>query len=312
MSEDLIFTALNVTEQAAIACYDWVGRGQEKAADNAAVESMRKTLGAMNISGRIVIGEGERDEAPMLFIGEELGLGGVAMDIAVDPLEGTTLCAKALSNSIAVMAMTEKGKLLHAPDVYMEKIAIGGGYPEGIIDIDNSVMTNIANLAKAKKVDVKDIGVMILERPRHEELIAKARETGARVHLITDGDIAAVIATTDPVKTGIDIYMGSGGAPEGVLASAALGTIGGQMMGKLLFKNDEQIIRAKSMGVIDINKKYHHYEMASGNIIFAATGVTSGNMLDGVKIDGNIITTQSMILSSKLKKRLVITSNHYK
>jgi fructose-1,6-bisphosphatase II / sedoheptulose-1,7-bisphosphatase len=312
MSEDLIFAALNVTEQAAIACYDWIGRGQEKAADNAAVESMRKTLGAMNISGRIVIGEGERDEAPMLFIGEELGLGGVAMDIAVDPLEGTTLCAKALSNSIAVMAMTEKGKLLHAPDVYMEKIAIGGGYPEGIIDIDNSVMTNIANLAKAKKVDVKDIGVMILERPRHEELIAKARETGARVHLITDGDIAAVIATTDPVKTGIDIYMGSGGAPEGVLASAALGTIGGQMMGKLLFKNDEQIIRAKSMGVVDINKKYHHYEMASGNIIFAATGVTSGNMLSGVKVKNNIITTQTMILSSKLKKKMIITSNHYK
>jgi fructose-1,6-bisphosphatase II / sedoheptulose-1,7-bisphosphatase len=208
--------------------------------------------------------------------------------------------------------MTEKGKLLHAPDVYMEKIAIGGGYPEGIIDIDNSVMTNIANLAKAKKVDVKDIGVMILERPRHEELIAKARETGARVHLITDGDIAAVIATTDPVKTGIDIYMGSGGAPEGVLASAALGTIGGQMMGKLLFKNDEQIIRAKSMGVVDINKKYHHYEMASGNIIFAATGVTSGNMLSGVKVKNNIITTQTMILSSKLKKKMIITSNHYK
>jgi fructose-1,6-bisphosphatase II / sedoheptulose-1,7-bisphosphatase len=289
-----------------------IGRGQEKAADNAAVQSMRKTIGAMNISGRIVIGEGERDEAPMLFIGEELGLGGVAMDIAVDPLEGTTLCAKALPNSIAVMAMTEKGKLLHAPDVYMEKIAIGGGYPEGIIDIDNSVMTNIANLAKAKKVDVKDVGVMILERPRHEELIAKARETGARVHLITDGDIAAVIATTDPVKTGIDIYMGSGGAPEGVLASAALGTIGGQMMGKLLFKNDEQIIRAKSMGVVDINKKYHHYEMASGNIIFAATGVTSGNMLSGVKVKNNIITTQTMILSSKLKKKMIITSNHYK
>jgi fructose-1,6-bisphosphatase II / sedoheptulose-1,7-bisphosphatase len=312
MSEDLIFAALNVTEQAAIACYDLIGRGQEKAADNAAVQSMRKTIGAMNISGRIVIGEGERDEAPMLFIGEELGLGGVAMDIAVDPLEGTTLCAKALPNSIAVMAMTEKGKLLHAPDVYMEKIAIGGGYPEGIIDIDNSVMTNIANLAKAKKVDVKDVGVMILERPRHEELIAKARETGARVHLITDGDIAAVIATTDPVKTGIDIYMGSGGAPEGVLASAALGTIGGQMMGKLLFKNDEQIIRAKSMGVVDINKKYHHYEMASGNIIFAATGVTSGNMLSGVKVKNNIITTQTMILSSKLKKKMIITSNHYK
>ncbi len=294
---------INVVEQAAIACYDWVGKGDNMAADAAAVESMRENLNKMDISGTIVIGEGERDEAPMLFIGEEVGTKkGIEVDIALDPLEGTTICAEAGESSLAVIAFAKKGGFLHAPDVYMQKIAIGGGFEEGIIDLDNSVETNLKNLAKAKKCAVSDLVAMILKRDRHEELIAKTREAGAKVRLIEDGDVAGVIACSSK-DTKIDIYMGTGGAPEGVLAAAALKVIGGQMMGRLIFNdNQKQIERAKKMGITDLNKKYQANEMAKGDVIFACAGVTDGYMLKGVSKENGKIFVNSLIMDSVAKK----------
>ncbi|MBC7101679.1 MAG: class II fructose-bisphosphatase [Parvibaculum sp.] len=287
-----------VTERAAVCSALWVGRGDEKSADQAAVDAMRKELNVLDIDGTVVIGEGERDEAPMLYIGEKVGTGkGPKVDIALDPLEGTTLTAKAMPNAMAVLAAASGGTLLNAPDTYMDKIAIGGGYPEGLIDLDASPAENIKALAKAKKVDVRDITACILDRPRHADLIRAVREAGAKVTLITDGDIAGVIATTDPAA-GVDIYMGVGGAPEGVLAAAALRCIGGQMQGRLVTSVEEQKARAAKMGVTDFNKKFDHTEMASGDVIFAATGVTDGWLLDGIHHERGGVTTHTLVMRS--------------
>jgi fructose-1,6-bisphosphatase II / sedoheptulose-1,7-bisphosphatase len=295
---------IEVTEKAAIACYDWIGKGDNMAADAAAVNSMRETLNKMNIKGTIVIGEGERDEAPMLFIGEEVGKGGIEVDIALDPLEGTTICANAGESSLAVIAFAKRGGFLHAPDVYMDKIAVGAGLPEGVIDLDNTPLKNLQNIAQAKKCAVSELTVMILERTRHNELIAKVREAGARIRLIGDGDVAGVIACTNQTAR-IDAYMGTGGAPEGVLAAAGLRVIGGQMMGRLIFgDNQKQIERAKQMGIVDLNKKYTAEEMARGDVIFACAGVTDGYMLDGVrkcKKSGKIFV-HSLLMDSAAKR----------
>ena len=289
--------AVRVTEAAAIAAAEQIGRGDEHAADHAAVEAMRTAFNSLPISGTVVIGEGERDEAPMLYIGEKVGSGGLAIDIALDPLEGTTLTAKALPNALAVMAMAEPGTLLNAPDTYMDKIAIGGGYPDGIIDLDADPKENILALARAKGVKPNEITACIMDRPRHEKLIAAVREVGAAVRLITDGDVAGVIATSDPA-TGIDIYIGTGGAPEGVLAAAALRCIGGQIQTRLVFRNDSERERAAKWGIKDLKKKYTLMDMASGDVVFAATGVTDGSMLQGVHKSGNFITTESVVMRS--------------
>ncbi len=289
--------AVRVTEAAAIAASTLVGRGDEKAADAAAVEAMRDALNKLYLDGTVVIGEGERDEAPMLYIGEKVGAGGVSVDIALDPLEGTTLTAKALPNALAVMAMAEPGTLLNAPDTYMDKIAIGGGYPEGTIDLDADPEANILSLAKAKGVKPTDIKALILDRPRHAKIIESVRRTGAAVQLITDGDVAGVIATSDP-STGIDIYMGQGGAPEGVLAAAALRCVGGQIQTRLVFKKDDERARAAKLGITDFNRKYTLMDLASGDVVFAATGVTDGSMLSGVHIDREHVTTESVVMRS--------------
>ncbi len=307
----IVAEAVKVAEKAAIACYDWIGKGDEKLADQAAVNAMRDELNKMNIAGTIVIGEGERDEAPMLYIGEKVGQGTLEIDIALDPLEGTTICATANPNSLAVIAFANKGNFLHAPDVYMDKIAVGGGLPLGVIDLDNSPQNNLKNLAQAKKCNISDLQVMILKRDRHSEIIAKCREAGARVKLISDGDVAAVISTAD-CATGIDLYMGIGGAPEGVLAAAALRTVGGQMMGRLLFKGeDKQAERAKKMGITDLNKKYTGEEMAKGDVLFIASGVTNGEMLDGVKKHPNKTIVHSLIMDSAEKSVKKILSCYY-
>jgi len=289
--------AVRVTEAAAISAARQIGRGNEKAADHAAVEAMRTAFNQLPIDGTVVIGEGERDEAPMLYIGEKVGSGGLAVDIALDPLEGTTLTAKALPNALAVMAMAEPGTLLNAPDTYMDKIAIGPGFPEGVIDLDADPAENIINLAAAKGVPPNEITALILERPRHEAIIASVRKTGAAVRLITDGDVAGVIATTDP-QTGVDIYLGQGGAPEGVLAAAALRCVGGQMQTRLVFRNDDERARAAKWGITDLKRKYALRDLASGDVIFAATGVTDGSMLAGVHIQGEFITTESIVMRS--------------
>ncbi|MBS0274597.1 MAG: class II fructose-bisphosphatase [Proteobacteria bacterium] len=289
--------AVRVTEAAAISAANQIGRGDEHAADQAAVEAMRMAFNQLPISGTVVIGEGERDEAPMLFIGEEVGSGGVAVDIALDPLEGTTLTAKAMPNALAVMAMAEPGTLLNAPDTYMDKIAIGPGYAEGLIDLDADPAHNILALAKAKGVKPHEITACIMDRPRHEALIAAVRKVGAAIQLITDGDVAGVIATTDP-STGIDIYIGQGGAPEGVLAAAALRCVGGQMQARLVFKKEDEKIRATKLGIKDFNKKYALMDLASGDVIFAATGVTDGSMLRGVHADQRYLTTESIVMRS--------------
>ena len=273
-----------VTERAAIAAARLCGRGDEKAADQAAVDAMRRELNNLPIAGTVVIGEGERDEAPMLFIGENVGAGdGPQVDIAVDPLEGTTLCAKNMPGAIATMAMAEGGTLLNAPDVYMEKIAIGPGYPTGVVDLDAPADDNIRALAEAKGVKPEDITALVLDRPRHADLIAAVRKAGAAVRLITDGDVAGVIHTADPQATGIDIYMGMGGAPEGVLAAAALACIGGQMQGRLVLDTEEKRARAARMGIADPRKKYQIEDMVRGDCLFAATGVTTGALLKGVR-----------------------------
>lgn len=292
----LVLEMVRVTEAAAIAASTLVGRGDEKAADAAAVEAMRAALNELEMDGTVVIGEGERDEAPMLFIGEKVGTGnGPEIDIALDPLEGTTICAKAGPNSLAVLAIAEKGHLLNAPDVYMDKIAVGPGYPAGVIDLDRSPSDNIRAIAEAKGVKPSDIVVCVLDRPRHEGLIAELRSLGCGVVLIGDGDVAGVIATTDP-ETTIDCYMGSGGAPEGVLACAALRCVGGQFKGRLLFRNDAERARAHKWGVTDLDKQYDLTELAQGDCIFAATGVTDGSLLAGVKRHAKAMTTESVVM----------------
>ena len=292
----LVLEMVRVTEAAAVAASTLVGRGDEKAADAAAVEAMRAALNELYMDGTVVIGEGERDEAPMLFIGEKVGTGnGPAIDIALDPLEGTTICAKAGPNSLAVLAIAEKGGLLNAPDVYMDKIAVGPGLPDNIIDLDKSVTENVTAVAAAKGVKPSDIVACVLDRPRHEALIAELRAIGCGVVLIGDGDVAGVIATTNPDTT-IDIYMGSGGAPEGVLACAALRCVGGQFKGRLLFRNDDERARAAKWGVSDLDRQYDLTDLAKGDCIFAATGVTDGSLLAGVKRKGGMMTTESVVM----------------
>lgn len=298
-----VLELVRVTEAAAIAAAKLVGMGDEKAADAAAVESMRNEFNKLDIKGRIVIGEGERDEAPMLYIGEEVGTGnGPEIDIALDPLEGTTIAAKAMQNSLAVVALAEKGNLLNAPDVYMDKIAVGPGLPLGVVDLDNSVEENVKAVAKAKNRQVSDMLVCVLDRPRHADIIGQIRATGARVKLIGDGDVAGVIDTTDP-DTSVDLYMGSGGAPEGVLAAAALRCIGGQIQGRLTFRNDTERGRAHKWGIEDLDRKYSTEDMASGDVIFAATGVTDGTLLRGVHstLDGKGYTTDTVVMRSASK-----------
>jgi len=298
LERGLVLDAVRVTEIAAIAAWKLVGRGDEKAADQAAVDAMRTALNDLDIDGEIVIGEGERDEAPMLYIGEKVGKGkGAKIDIALDPLEGTTLTAKAMANACAVMAWAPKGTMLNAPDTYMDKIACGPGYPAGVIDLDKSPADNIKALAKAKGVEPEAITVCILDRPRHADIIASARSVGARVHLITDGDVAGVINTTDP-ETGIDLYVGSGGAPEGVLACAALKCVGGQFQGRLVFRNADERARAARVGITDLDKKYDLHEMVRADAIFAATGVTKGALLDGVTYSGGFVHTHTLVMNS--------------
>jgi fructose-1,6-bisphosphatase II / sedoheptulose-1,7-bisphosphatase len=290
---------VRVTERAAVSAARLRGRGNEKAADQAAVDAMRRELNKLPIDGIVVIGEGERDEAPMLFIGETVGTQiGPKVDIAVDPLEGTTLCAKNMPGAIATMAMAEGGTLLNAPDVYMDKIAIGPGYPHGVVDLDAPAEVNIANLAKAKGVRPADITALVLDRPRHADLIAAMRKVGAAVRLITDGDVAGVIHTANPDTTGVDIYIGIGGAPEGVLAAAALRCIGGQMQGRLLLDTEEKRERAAKMGIRDPRKKYQMEDMIRGDCLFAATGVTDGSMLSGVKFSRDVIKTETVVMRS--------------
>jgi fructose-1,6-bisphosphatase II / sedoheptulose-1,7-bisphosphatase len=289
-----------VTERAAVAAARLRGRGAEKKSDQAAVDAMRRELGKLPIDGTVVIGEGEMDEAPMLFIGEKVGnkAGGPKVDIAVDPLEGTTLCAKNMPGAIATLAMADEGALLHAPDIYMDKIAIGPGYPNGVVDLDASAEENIRNLAKAKGVPTEAITAMILDRPRHADIIAGVRKAGAAVSLITDGDVAGVIHTAQPDKTGIDIYIGIGGAPEGVLAAAALRCTGGQMQTRLIIDTDEKRERTTRMGIKDHRKKYQIADMVKGDCLFAATGVTDGPMLAGVKFGHDVIETDTVVMRS--------------
>jgi fructose-1,6-bisphosphatase II / sedoheptulose-1,7-bisphosphatase len=295
----LTLEIVRVTERAAVAAARLRGRGNEKAADQAAVDAMRRELNKLPIRGTVVIGEGERDEAPMLFIGEEVGTKtGPQVDIAVDPLEGTTLCAKSMPGAIATMAMADGGTLLNAPDVYMQKIAIGPGYPQGVVDLDASAADNINALARAKGVKPHEVTALVLDRPRHADLIAQLREAGAAVRLITDGDVAGVIHTADPEGTGVDIYLGIGGAPEGVLAAAALRCIGGQMQGRLILDTEEKRSRAAKMGVKDPSRKYRMEEMVQGDCLFSATGVTDGSMLRGAKFRRGVIETETVVMRS--------------
>ena len=294
----LVLEMVRVTEAAAIAASTLVGRGDEKAADHAAVEAMRDALNMLYLDGTVVIGEGERDEAPMLYIGEKVGAAqgkGPGIDIALDPLEGTTIVAKAGPNALAVLAVAEKGCLLNAPDVYMDKIAVGPGYPEGIIDLLKSPAENVRAIAEAKGVRPNEIIACVLDRPRHEKLVAELREVGCGIMLIPDGDVAGVIATSDPDTT-IDIYMGQGGAPEGVLAAAALRCVGGQFKGRLVFRNDDERARARKWGIEDLDKIYDLTELAAGDCIFAATGVTDGSLLEGVKRFRDKMTTESVVM----------------
>ena len=289
-----------VSEAAAIAATEFVGAGDEKAADQAAVDAMREQLNMLEINGTVVIGEGERDEAPMLFIGEKVGSGtGPGVDVALDPLEGTNLTAKDMPNALTVIAMATKGSLLHAPDVYMEKLAFGPGYDPNIITLDMTPSERVEKLAKAKGCKPKDLMICVLERPRHQILIDEIRETGARLRLITDGDVAGVIHCADPTRTGIDIYMGSGGAPEGVLAASALKCLGGQIQGRLLFRNDIEKNRAIKAGIKDFHRIYTLNDMVKKDVIFAATGVTDGSMLNGAKWDGNILEMETILMRSK-------------
>ena len=288
-----------VAEQAAIASADWIGRGDEKAADQAAVNAMRDQLNMLDIQGTVVIGEGERDEAPMLFIGEEVGNGqGPHVDIALDPLEGTTLTAKDMPNALTVIAMASRGTLLHAPDTYMDKLAVGPGYAPGVVTLAMSPAERVAALAAAKGCESKDITVCVLERPRHVDMIAELRGTGAAVRLITDGDVAGVMHCAEPA-TGIDLYMGQGGAPEGVLAAAALKCMGGQMYGQLVFRDAAERARADTAGITDLDRVYSRDDMVTGDVIFAATGVTDGSLLPGIQREPDSLTTETILMRSK-------------
>jgi fructose-1,6-bisphosphatase II / sedoheptulose-1,7-bisphosphatase len=309
LDRNLALEAVRVTEAAALAASRLMGRGDEKAADQAAVDAMRKALNVLNIDGTVVIGEGERDQAPMLFIGERVGAGGPKVDIALDPLEGTTITAKGTENALAVIAMAEAGNFLNAPDVYMDKIAIGGGLPDGLVSIDAEPKENLAALAKAKNTDIEDVVACILDRPRHAELIAKVRAAGARIKLISDGDVSGVIATSME-ESGVDIYLGSGGAPEGVLAAAALRCIGGQMQGRLLFRNDDERARARKWGIEDFDRVYDLRDMAQGDVMFAATGVTDGSMVRGVRRFSNGAKTHSIVMRSKTGTVRLIEAQH--
>lgn len=298
ITDEFALTLARAPIAAAIAAARLVGRGDERAADQAAVDAMRAALNGLPMKGRVVIGEGERDRAPMLFVGEQVGAGkGLELDIAVDPLEGTTLAAKAMANALAVIAVAPKGGLLHAPDTYMDKIAIGPGFPEGIVDLDEGAAQNVRELAKAKGVKPEEIGVCVLDRPRHGGIIEALRDVGARVHLIGDGDIAGVIHCTKP-ETGIDMYLGSGGAPEGVLAAAALKCVGGQFQGRLMIRNDEERVRAERAGIEDVKKRYALADLVSGDAVFIATGVTSGSLVDGVRLAKGQAQTHTLVLNS--------------
>jgi len=310
----LVLEMVRVTEAAAIAASRLVGRGDERAADHAAVEAMREALNQLQFDGTIVIGEGERDEAPMLYIGEKVGAAGGAgpnIDIALDPLEGTTITAKAGANAMAVLAIAEEGCLLNAPDVYMEKLAVGPGYPEGIVDLRKSPTENARAVAQAKGVDPSELIVCVLDRPRHEKLIAELRELGCGIALIPDGDVAGVIAVTDP-ETTIDLYMGQGGAPEGVLAAAALRCVGGQFQGKLVFRNNDELARAEKWGVTDLDRIYHLEDLAKGDVIFAATGVTDGSLLEGVKRRKDCITTESVVMRASTGTVRWVRGEHHR
>ena len=309
MDRNLALEAVRVTEAAALNCARLTGRGDEKAADQAAVDAMRKAFDGLGIDGTIVIGEGERDEAPMLYIGEKVGSGGPKVDIALDPLEGTTICATGGPNALAVLAMGDGGNLLHCPDTYMQKIACGP-IGKGVVDIDKTPTENLYALAEAKKCKVEDLTVIILSRPRHDAIIQEVRKAGARIRLIGDGDVAAAIATTK-AETGIDLLLGIGGAPEGVLAAAALRCVGGEFQGRLAPRNNEEIERAKKMGVSDIKKKFSITELAAGDVMFAATGVTDGDYLRGVHFFPGGATTQSVVMRSKTKTIRVIEATHY-
>ncbi|MBU8542678.1 MULTISPECIES: class II fructose-bisphosphatase [Roseomonadaceae] len=303
VDRNLALELVRVTEAAGLAASRWMGRGDKNAADGAAVEAMRRAFDTVAISGTVVIGEGEMDEAPMLYIGEKVGLyakagGGPEVDIAVDPLEGTTITAKGGPNAMAVVALAQKGGFLHAPDIYMDKIAVGPGLPDGVVHIDASVEENLTNLAKAKGRSINDLVVCLLDRDRHKEIIKRCRMAGARIMLIPDGDVSGVVAVSQP-ETGVDMYLGSGGAPEGVLAAAALRCIGGQMQGKLVFENDDQVARALEMGITDPNRVYSMTDMAKGDVMFAATGVTTGPMLRGVRHFGSGAVTHSIVMRSK-------------
>ena len=310
MDRNLALEAVRVTEAAAIAASRLMGRGDEKSADQAAVDAMRNALNSLSMRGTVRIGEGERDEAPMLYIGEEVGTGdGPKIDIALDPLEGTTITAKGGPNALAVIAMAEEGGFLNAPDTYMDKIAIGHGLPENTVDLDDTIENNLNNLAKAKDVDVGELVACVLDRPRHEEIIAKCREAGARIMLIGDGDVSGVIATSTE-EAGVDLYIGTGGAPEGVLAAAALRCIGGQMQGRLVFRNDDEKARATRLGIEDFSKKYNLNELAGGETMFAATGVTMGTMLRGVRRFRGGAMTHSLIMRSKSGTVRYIEAKH--
>ena len=310
LDRNLALEAARVTEAAALAASRLMGRGDEKAADQAAVDAMRRALNSLAIDGEVVIGEGERDEAPMLFIGEKVGMGnGPRVDIALDPLEGTTITAKGGPNALAVIAMAESGGFLNAPDVYMDKLAIGGGLPAGLVDIDATPAQNLASLAKATGRDVSDLVVCILDRPRHVELVRKVREAGARIMLISDGDVSGVIATALP-ESGVDMYMGSGGAPEGVLAAAALRCIGGQIQGRLIFRNYDDRGRARRLGISDLDRKYDLLELAKGDVMFAATGVTDGSLLRGVRRFAGGASTHSIVMRSKTGTVRKIEATH--
>lgn len=300
---------VHVTERAAIACAPEIGRGDKEQADQAAVDAMRTALNGVAMQGRIVIGEGERDEAPMLYIGEEVGTGsGQAIDIALDPLEGTTLTAKAMPNALAVLAIAPRGGLLHSPDVYMDKLAIGPGYEDGIVDLDVSAGENISRLAEAKGIPVSEMTVCVLDRDRHRDIMDSIRKAGARIAMISDGDVAGVINTTDPA-TGIDMYVGQGGAPEGVLAAAALKCVGGQMQGRLVFRSEDERGRAERVGISDLARKYTLNELASTHTVFCATGVTNGGLVDGVKIKGDRAETHTLFMSSETGLVRKIRSN---
>ncbi|KIT16051.1 class II fructose-bisphosphatase [Jannaschia aquimarina] len=289
-----------VSEAAALASATLIGRGDEKAADQAAVNAMRDQLNLLDIKGTVVIGEGERDEAPMLYIGEEVGSGsGPEVDIALDPLEGTTLTAKDMPNALCVIAMAPRGTLLHAPDVYMDKLAIGPGYRDGVVTMDMSPAERVSALAAARGCSTNDITVCVLERPRHEDMIAELRTTGCAIRLITDGDVAGVIHCAEAAKTGIDMYMGLGGAPEGVLAAAALKCMGGQMFGRLTFRNDDERGRAEKAGITNFDRVYTRDDMVTSDVIFAATGVTDGSILAGIQREPGFLTAETILMRSK-------------